>query len=147
MSRSGYSDDGEYVALWRRAVENAIAGRRGQAFLRDLVATLDAMPVKGLVANDFQRADGAFCTLGALGNARGIDLTGFDDRCGDVDHDKVGRAFNIAPSLTQEVMFVNDDDFAYNFRSREQETPEHRWERMRAWAVSNLANHSEAPHE
>lgn len=44
MSRSGYNDDCDGWALirWRGAVNSAINGKRGQAFLRELVAALDA---------------------------------------------------------------------------------------------------------
>ena len=48
MSRSGYSDDAENVAMWRGQVANATRGRRGQKLLRDMVAALDAMPDKRL---------------------------------------------------------------------------------------------------
>jgi hypothetical protein len=45
MSRSGYSDDcsGRELVLWRGAVASALRGRRGQAFLRELVDALDAV--------------------------------------------------------------------------------------------------------
>ena len=48
MSRSGYSEDGDYdnpsYLLWPSIVERTIKGRRGQAFLREMLETLDAMP-------------------------------------------------------------------------------------------------------
>jgi hypothetical protein len=61
MSRSGYTDDygdDDPLALgrWRSAVNNAIRGKRGQAFLHDLAATLDAMPEKKLSANVWDEA-------------------------------------------------------------------------------------------
>lgn len=56
MSRSGYSDDydGDNWDLirWRGAVTSAIRGKRGQAFLREALAALDAMPEKQLIAGD-----------------------------------------------------------------------------------------------
>ncbi len=35
MSRSGYSDNGDYLGLWRSAVARAIQGKRGQEQLVD----------------------------------------------------------------------------------------------------------------
>ncbi|KGX48418.1 hypothetical protein [Burkholderia pseudomallei] len=69
MSRSGYSDDGDNwsVIRWRGAVNSAIKGARGQEFLRDLAATLDAMPDKRLIDNEFRNSNGEFCALGVLG--------------------------------------------------------------------------------
>jgi hypothetical protein len=39
---------------WRGAVASAIRGGRGQAFLREMLAAMDAMPVKRLVANELR---------------------------------------------------------------------------------------------
>ena len=54
MSRSGYSDDLETWQLikWRGQVMSAIRGKRGQKFLRELLAALDAMPKKILITED-----------------------------------------------------------------------------------------------
>lgn len=77
MSRSGYTDDGLdswQVIRWRGAVASAIRGRRGQALLTELLAALDAMPVKELIKEQLVE-DGAVCALGALGRARGVDMS------------------------------------------------------------------------
>ncbi len=45
MSRSGYDDNYDDEALcnlWRGAVERAIKGKRGQAFLREMRALVSA---------------------------------------------------------------------------------------------------------
>lgn len=56
MSRSGYSEDwdGENWTFirWRGAVKSALRGKRGQAFLREALAALDAMPEKRLITHD-----------------------------------------------------------------------------------------------
>lgn len=56
MSRSGYSEDydGDHWDLirWRGAVASSIRGKRGQAFLREALAALDAMPEKKLITGD-----------------------------------------------------------------------------------------------
>jgi hypothetical protein len=159
MSRSGYSDDIDGWALirWRGAVTSAIRGARGQAMLRELVKALDALPEKSLCSGDLVTADGDYCTLGALGLARGMDMTKIDPE----DRTAVAQAFGIAEALAAEIMFENDeggysaDDQQYfNFlvcgpmrpweshlQLRWKTNPrggQIRWSRMRAWAVANL---------
>lgn len=128
MSRSGYSDNCEYFELWRSAVWRAITGARGQAFLRELIAALDSMPEKRLIAGELIR-DGEVCAIGSVGLARGMDLTRIDYESPRF----VGRAFGIARSMAAEIEYENDGDHHYDT-----ETAEDRWRRMRAWAVSNL---------
>jgi hypothetical protein len=128
MSRSGYGDDLTTWDLirWRGQVASAIRGRRGQAFLRDLLEALDAMPEKRLITEELQQG-GEVCALGAVGAKRGIDMTQLDP----YDHEKLGVTFNIAFQLAQEIMYENDEVAYY-------ETPEFRWKRMRAWVVKQL---------
>lgn len=55
MSRSGYTDDDDdplATGRWRAQVRSAIRGKRGQAFLRELIAALDAMPEKALITEN-----------------------------------------------------------------------------------------------
>ena len=128
MSRSGYSDecDGWALICWRGAVERAILGKRGQKLLRDLRAALDAMPVKRLIVGALEQ-DGEVCALGAVGVARGLNMTTLNP----VDDETIALAFDIAPALAKEIAFVNDDDFAYSTYG--EETPEQRWRRVRKW--------------
>lgn len=130
MSRSGYSDDLDSWDLikWRGQVASAIRGKRGQALLRDLVTALDAMPEKSLVAGDLETKDGEVCALGAAGKARGMELSEIDPE----DYDAVAKAFDIAHQLAQEIAYENDESGPWD------ETPEHRWQRMRDWAVSHI---------
>ena len=138
MSRSGYSEDyGEdfpnQLEFYRSAVDSALAGKRGQAFLKDLVAALDSMPNKRLVASAFE-SDGEVCALGAVGKARGIALPqGEDFDEFDINYRALGREFGIAQSMAREVVWTNDEWYWAR-----DESPEERWTRMRAWAVSNL---------
>lgn len=107
MSRSGYTDDYDEDGtggLWRGAVASALRGKRGQAFLRELAAALDAMPEKRLIANELE-ADGEFCTIGVLGAARGIDMAKIDPE----DYYQVAAAFGIAPCMAQEIVYENDE--------------------------------------
>src|SRR6266700_2117682 len=80
MSRSGYTDDwpeDNSGGLYRGAVKSAIKGRRGQAFLKEMLADLDAMPIKELIAGDLGHG-GSVCAIGAVARARGIDMTKLD---------------------------------------------------------------------
>ena len=103
MSRSGYSDDCDGWALirWRGAVNSAIRGARGQSLLRELLAALDAMEVKELVAHEFQAA-GSFCALGVVGTKRGIDVAPLID----YDRSDVATVFGIAEALAAAVQPV-----------------------------------------
>ena len=136
MSRSGYCDDAdERLALWRGTVASSIRGRRGQAALKEMLAALDALPAKRLVAEElevdggmpWQRGD--VCALGALGRARGLDLAKLDPE----DPEGVAEAFNIASPLAREITWVNDE--AWYGRP---ETPERRFERVREWVASKI---------
>lgn len=135
MSRSGYSDDcddGWAVIRWRGAVASALRGKRGQAFLRETLEALDALPEPKLIPNDLQ-AEGAFCTLGAVGRARALPM-------GDVDpenHDSVAHLFGLPHALACEIMWENDEAGRWN------ETPEQRWTRMRAWIAGNIKESSD----
>lgn len=130
MSRSGYSEDCENLALWRGAVDRAIRGKRGQAFLREMAAALDAMPVKELIAGEIVRSDNNVCAIGSVALARKLDVSNLDI----YNYDDVGNAFGIAPALAAEIAFLNDDDFRWN----NTETPATRWQRMRAWVDAHL---------
>ena len=127
MSRSEYSDDIDQWELikWRGQVASAIRGQWGQAFLQELLEALDQMPEKRLIRNNMRDQSGCVCTLGAIGAKRGLDLDSIDPH----DYEQLSRTFGIAHQLAQEIMFLNDDV---------NDTPEHRWQRMRNWVVANL---------
>lgn len=129
MSRSGYSEDLDQWDLirWRGAVASAIRGKRGQQFLSDLLAALDALPQKRLIRDELQDAQGEVCALGSLGVKRGIPLSEIDP----YDYEEVSKRFNIAEALAREIEYENDD--------RWYETPEERFNRVRAWVVEHLA--------
>ena len=141
MSRSGYTDEGEYSALWRGAVERSIKGKRGQTMFRDLLAALDAMPEKILAADSLVTADGEYCTLGALGAARGLDMKPIDPE----DYDAVARSFGVAPALVREVVYMNDEAedghrCIAGTWTYKPETPAERWTRMRKWVEQQISH-------
>lgn len=136
MSRSGYTDDPENLAMWRGQVASAIRGKRGQKLLRDLAAAMDAMPVKELIANNFT-AEGQYCALGVVGHARGLDMGGLIDRWGEVDYDATGDTFDIAHQLAREIMWINDEAGPW-LPYHQEEPPADRWTRVRKWVENNL---------
>lgn len=160
MGRSGYNDDlsdEDPLALgrWRAAVRSAIKGKRGQAFLREALAALDALHNKELIVGDlvvdgmqcaYGDADiivgadelcdgrgnvrhiGSCCLLGAVALARKMDVSGLDPE----DIESVAPRFNLADAMTREIVYWNDEGGAHD------ETPKARWTRMRAWVESKI---------
>lgn len=135
MSRSGYNDyfndEIWQMICWRGAVKSAIRGRRGQAFLVEMLHALDSLPEKRLVSGDLQDAHGAVCAIGAVGVSRGMAVSKLDPE----DYSSVAAEFNISEALTREIVFENDE-----VSSRE--TPEQRFERMRQWVESLVLDQS-----
>ena len=133
MSRSGYNDcdDGDGAewgqVMWRGAVASAMRGKRGQAFLREMVEALDAMPEKRLLAHVIKEECGV-CAIGSVGVRRGLDMTKLDPE----DPRPIAEAFGIAASLVQEIEWLNDECGWIH------ETPEARWQRMRIWVESAI---------
>ena len=142
MSRSGYSEGYEmenwsYIR-WRGQVASAIRGRRGQAFLRELVDALDAMPEKRLISNNLEHA-GNVCAIGSVGLSRGEDMSQLDPH----DYDSIAAKFGIAHQLVQEIEWENDEVYGEWGKWDEKacrivRSDEGRWKHMRAWAIANL---------
>jgi len=128
MNRSGYSDDFDEWSLirWRGAVASAFKGKRGQAFLRELLAALDALPEKRLIAEDLMNEQGEVCAIGAVCKARGIDTTLIDPYC----RETVAAAVGIAPAMAAEISYENDEWGDV--------TPTGRYARMHKWIESEI---------
>ena len=129
MSRAGYTEDGEdqwATIRWRGQVASALRGKRGQAFLRELIAALDALPEKKLTAGELVADDGAVCALGAAGLKRGADMAPLDP----YDSDTLADVFGIAHQMIREIEYMNDEVWF--------ETGEGRWRGMRNWAERHL---------
>ena len=132
MGRSGYSDDCDndwQMIMYRGAVASAFRGRRGQAFLKEMLAALDALPEPKLIAGELVEQDGAVCAMGAVAKARGIDVTGVHPE----NIETVAAMMNVAEAMAREIAWENDQDWSYT-----NETPEARFQRMRAWVVSEI---------
>ena len=135
MSRSNYSEDYDErfpnaLEFYRRNVENAIYGKRGQAFIRELIEALDAMPEKRLAA-EYLEYGGEVCAIGSVGRKRGMDMSGIESYNAPV----VAKAFGIAECMVREITFENDEGAGYWTID---EAPEKRWQRMRDWAARNM---------
>lgn len=131
MSRANYSDDVEdnwQIIIWRGAVASAIRGKRGQAFLKEMLAALDAMPEKRLIASDLEHK-GNVCAIGSVGLRRGVDMSKLDPE----DSNRIAAEFGIADALVREIEYENDEG-TLNWK----ETPEQRWQRMRSWVERQI---------
>lgn len=132
MSRSGYDMDCDPDYDWQwilplGARARALNGKRGQAFLRELVAALDAMPEKCLIRDDLIQEGGSVCAIGSVGVQRGIDMSGLNS----YDPYSVAAAFGISKTLVSEIEYENDNALG-------DVTPEYRWRHVRDWAVGNI---------
>ncbi len=127
MSRSGYTYDGDPLdtGRWRAIIASATRGKRGQVFFKALVEALDELKEKKLIKGNLKDESGCVCALGALAMVRGVDPNNLDT----YDYPELGKTFNIAPQLAQEVMEEND---------RGNLTPELRWQLVREWAAKQI---------
>lgn len=133
MSRSGYTedcDDNWQTIMYRGAVTKAINGARGQAFLKEMLAALDALPEHKLIAEELITDKGEVCAIGAVGKARNVDMSGIDLE----EPASAARVFGIAKALAAEIVYMNDE-YISNYRN---ETPEARWSRMRKWVEDQI---------
>lgn len=131
MSRMFGDDDEGYGWLYQQHSDRAIAGRRGQAFLRELIEVLDAMPVKELIDGELRSGD-RVCALGAVAVARGVDTTGLDSQ----DLEKVAAALGISTRLAVEVSHQNDSAWIDDAT---------RHAEMRAWAAAQVVDAPSQP--
>lgn len=140
MSRAEYSDDGcgewQWI-MWRGAVHSALQGKRGQAFLREMVEALDEIPDKRLIVGDLVIVDGLLtttngcCAIGAVALKRGVDVAG--RRLNFASNDELAKVFGIANAMVREIEFINDEG---TWRT---ETDEDRWVRVRGWVEEQIA--------
>jgi hypothetical protein len=133
-SRSGYVNDLNAwdTIRWRGAVNSAIKGKRGQAFLREMLKAIDELPVKELIAHELIERD-SVCAIGAVGRSRNIVMDDIDP----YDSSQIANAFGIAPAMAREISYMNDDEDGFLCK-----TPEERFIRMRRWIVWQISGES-----
>lgn len=110
MNRSGYTeeygiDDTWQLVRWRGAVNQAIKGKRGQTFLRELKGALEAMPKKELIAEELVTAQGEVCAVGCLLKSRGVNTS----QIAVDDYEAIAKVSGVARALIQELEYINDD--------------------------------------
>ncbi len=130
MSRS-FSDDFEEefpneYAFFEKRLETSLAGKRGQNFLKELAAEMDAMPVKELVKGDLVTKDGACCALGVVCKSRKINVEKLDPD----EHLDVANVLDISLPMAGRIAWLNDDDVDQNDADR--------WKRMRKWVSEQI---------
>lgn len=166
MGRSGYTDDVEdqwALIRWRGAVKSSLRGARGQTFLKELLAALDAMEEKTLTKGELE-SDGEFCTLGVIGRARGVQLQDVWTE----DWYQLSKVFGISEAMAREIMYENDeavDDWKHisfeihgPMRPRYPDWGRHerhatiddptagarRWQHMRDWVAKQITKQAES---
>jgi hypothetical protein len=131
---SDLEDNLEY-GRWRGAVASTIRGRNGQAFLRELLAALDAIESQRLIGESLENEHGEVCALGAVGRRRGLDMREVDYE----DPDSVANFFGIATKLAQEIMWVNDE---YTRRNNVPAMMK-RYHTVRQWVLQQIRSRGE----
>lgn len=134
MSRSNYSDYLDEWALirWRGAVKSAIRGKRGQEFLKELLATLDAMPQKELIRGELVTPHGEVCAIGSVLKTRGIDTSEIDI----YDSERIADICGIADALVREIEYINDECFPFSEPGLSPE--QRRWQIVRGWVAGQI---------
>lgn len=133
MSRADYDDNASNLDCIRTrgAVMASIRGKRGQAFLRDLAAALDALPEHVLIPGQWVDSRGQYCALGAVAQHCGADV---EEMAGeDFDVTDMARTLDIANALAREIVYINDEAGPYPA-----EKPEQRWQRVRKWVQEQI---------
>lgn len=140
-----YPNAGE---LFQRSVDNAIAGRRGQALLREIEEALLMLPDKRLLAYTVCE-DGKICTLGAVAILRAmkkgetfgiaaIELEvaavkhgqGHEDESKDKTFRYLKKLLGIAGCLAWQLVFENDEAGGHG--------PEGRYNHMLKWVQDRI---------
>ena len=139
MSRSGYTDDWDgdnwQMIMANGAYQKAVKGKRGQAFLREALAVLEAMETKELVEDTLQE-DGAYCVLGAVGAARGLNL----DEINTNNYPQLSQVFNISKTLARQLMHENDEWVEWRVGMTPAEERHKRWLAVHRYLSMSIRN-------
>lgn len=137
MSRfwDGESDDPLDWGRYEAAKRSTLRGKRGQAFLRELIAALDALPKPELSEGALgDRRTGCVCALGAVALAQGDSFDDLAKDDGSWGPEDAAEWYGISPTLANEIISANDEWRDGN----DAKTRQSRWRVVRAWAVRHL---------
>jgi len=137
MSRLYYDEDWDYSGLQQGWLRSAVRGKRGQSFLRELVAALDALPTPELSAGALEdEQSGCCCAFGAVRRLRGPENVKicFHPEEEDVSPCDLAEPFGVSSTLAWAVVQVNED----MAESNTERARRRRWADVRAWAVRHL---------
>ena len=137
----------------------SIKGKKGQEFLKKLLAALDAMEVNELHTDALKNESGGFCALGCYANHFKLKT---DDIYPD-DALAISKSFGISQMLAMKIMWENDEnlvdkkmgvdfllvgpvrprfpDWGRHDQVRyvpDPDAPRKRWEAMRQWVADNI---------
>lgn len=147
MSRFYPNEDGDALSQgrWEHNLSRSIAGKKGQAALRELRQALLALPEPKLVTGLFTTAEGLCCTLGALaayrkGREEGISITeaaralhdAVDPEDSDL-HVEEGKKAGLSETLAWHLGYQNDDSYEFGRAS-----PEERFAGVLCWVNENI---------
>lgn len=161
--RIGYSEDEEYPGqfnLWQANCARSLAGRGGQAALRELEVALLALPEKRLIANKLQSPEGEVCALGALAKYKGREMApaaenenDWDEFGQDEEMEEFGVSLGMPRLVAWKVVCLNDVELdgstlvihqgPYRWPAERPHayvpvTPEVRYEKVLAWVRKQL---------
>lgn len=145
-------------ALWEQSGRNALRGRRGQTFLREIEAALLAMPEHRLIAGQPCDSNGDVCLIGQLGVQRkvqsgrdrveviaewkeeALDYGDYSDVDATVETMGLAQSLGMTRAMASYVAFQNDQCrvFVVPYRFLQDPTPEQRWEVMLRWVRAHL---------
>lgn len=140
MSRLLYNDDDcspSEEGLQKGWFLSTIRGQRGQRFLRELVAALDALPTPELSSGALEDAKtGCCCAFGAVRRLRGPENVKlwFHPEEEDMTPNHLAEPFGVSQTLAWAVVQANED----MNESNAEQARRHRWAEVRAWAVRHL---------
>jgi len=158
MSRISYSEEEDYPGqfnLWQANCQRSIAGKQGQAVLRELEAALVALPNRRLQSH-IVACDGDVCAVGAfllMRKAKEVgsvdeaqrqleaEMGSEEDQC-DIETDELGIEAGMPRLVAWKLVELNDIHFDYKWDAQANKcveiTPEERYDRILAWVRSKL---------
>ena len=135
MDRSNYTEDPNDDVLaygrYRGQAASCIRGKRGQAFIRELLEALDGMENKELISGKLINEKGQACAIGAVLLGRGKS----EDEVQAIEYDdsrSVALELGIPCQLVGEIEFMNDNFYTSDHHNSM------RWRYIKQWAEQQV---------